>query len=469
MSGETEQHQARLGLAVVANPLEVGAGHAPALLDQMQAAFTAASPKNLEILQPAKRITDPAIASQTGRYFYEKRVDTICLLAACWFEDYLALDMLEECDVPVILYARPGMETGSLCGMQQLGFILQQLDKPYCFLFDEVGSPAALERIWQYAAASALHRELRRARIGWLGHRIQGMTEITPHELALKKKLGPRVVSIDTQVFLERAAKIPTATVEGDWKQLKSQVGHVTATEEAGIDSLQVYVALKETIQELGLAALAAGCYPHLMGRVCLAASLLGEQGVPVSCEGDVNGAVGMLILTRLTGQPVHNTDMLDPIPAENAIVFTHCGSGGFSLATECSQVTLGPVRLMNRGLCCLFPARPGAVTLINIVPTLSSYRIAALYGEATETDMVFPGNPLRVRFAANYREIISWVAREGLGHHWMAAYGDLRQALADLTEITGCEWSSLDGDGTAETRSCASGNARWPVGSRAR
>ena len=438
------QHHVRLGITVVSSPLEVGAGQAPVLLDQLQVAFTTGGFRPLEILRSPQRLTDPTSAAQAGRYFYEHRVDAVCVLAASWFEDYLVLDMLEECDVPVILYARPGMETGSLCGMQQLGFMLKQLGKPYCFVFDEVGAPAALQRAWQYAAAAALRHQLRRARIGWLGHRVQGMTETTPHELALKKLLGPRVVSIDSQVFLERAAKVPESSVEDTWEQLKAQVGQVTATKEAGIDSLRVYVTLKDMIQELGLAALAVGCYPHLMGRVCLAASLLGEQGVPVSCEGDVNGAVGMLMLTRLTGQPVHNTDMLDPIPTENAIVFTHCGSGGFSLAANPSAVTLGPVRLMNCGLCCLFPARPGPVTLINIVPTLNSYRIAALYGEATETDMVFPGNPLRVRFAADYRQILSWVAREGLGHHWMAAYGDSRQTVADLAGMTGCEWSTF-------------------------
>jgi len=440
MSGERMRPHVRLGITAVSSPLEVGAGEAPALLDQMHAALTAAGFERLELIRPPQPLTDSSSAVQAGRHFYEQRVDAICVLAACWFEDYLVLDMLEECDVPVILYSRPGMETGSLCGMQQLGFMLKQLGKPYCFLFDEVGAPAALERAWQYAAAAALRHQLRRARIGWLGHRVHGMTETTPHELALKKFLGPRVVSIDSQVFLERAAKVPAGSVKDVWQQLKAQVGHVTAAEEAGIDSLQVYVALKEMLQELGLDAVAVGCYPHLTGRVCLAASLLGEAGVPVACEGDVNGAVGMLILARLTGQPVHNTDMLDPIPAENAIVFTHCGSGGFSLAAHPSAVTLGPVRLMNRGLCCLFPARPGVVTLINIVPTMNSYRIAVLHGEATETDMVFPGNPLRVRFAVDYREILSWVAREGLGHHWMAAYGDWRQTIADLAEMTGCE-----------------------------
>ncbi|MFB3923266.1 MAG: hypothetical protein ACE145_16210 [Terriglobia bacterium] len=441
MVTETRSNNARLGVVTVCNPLEVGAGQAPALLDQMHMAFKTASLPQLEVIRPHHPVTDPTSAVHAGRYFREQRVDALCVLAASWFEDYLVLDMLEECDVPLATWARPGMETGSLCGMQQLGYVLKQLEKPFCFLFGEVGEPNSVQRVWQYAVAAALRHQLRRARIGWLGHRIQGMTEITPHELALKKLLGPRVVPIDSQVFLERASKVPEKSVEDDWERLKGQVGQVTATKTAGIDSLQVYTALKDMVEELGLAAVAAGCYPHLMGRVCLAASLLGEEGIPVSCEGDVNAAVGMLILTRITGQPVHNTDFLDPIPAENAIVFTHCGSGGFSLAAKPSSINLGPVRLMNRGLCCLFPARPGSVTLINIVPTLGGYRIAGLYGEAVETDMVFPGNPLRVRFATDFEQIISWVAHEGLGHHWMAGYGDSRRTIADLAEMTGCEW----------------------------
>lgn len=65
---------------------------------------------------------------------------------------------------------------------------------------------------------------------------------------------------------------------------------------------------------------------------------------------------------------------------------------------------------------------------------------MAALHGEALPTDMVFPGNPLRVRFREDYRAILGWIARAGLGHHWMAAYGDLRQPLADLAGMAGCE-----------------------------
>ncbi len=443
MSRNSGTNRIRMGIAAVSSPLEVGAGQAPALLDRLQAALGGWSDR-LVFFRPPKPVTDPASAAEAGLYFSDQRVDAICVVAACWFEDYLVLDMLEECDVPVITWARQGMETGSLCGTQQLGFMLKQLGKPYLSVFDEVGAPASLARAEKFASAAALRRHLRRSRIGQLGHRVLGMTETSVNELALKKVLGPRVVHIDSQVFLERAARVARDSVVGPWQELKTKVGRVTATEEAGLDSLQVYAALRETIQELGLSAVAVGCYPRLMGRVCLAASLLGEDGMPVACEGDVNGALGMLLLTKLAGQPVHNTDLLDPVPTDNAIVFSHCGSGGFSLASSPAAVTLGPVRLVNSGLCARFAARPGPVTLINIVAGRDNYRIAALFGEAIETGMVFPGNPMRVRFGTDYRRVLSWIAEEGLGHHWMAAYGDLRPELGDLATMTGCDWLSL-------------------------
>jgi L-fucose isomerase-like protein len=430
----------RLAITVVASPLEVGAGEAPALLVSLQEALAGAGFEGLELIPSLGPVTDPRTAVRAGRYFYEQRVDALCVVAASWFEDYLVLDLLEECGVPVIAWARPGMETGSLCGMQQLIFMLKALGWPYRFLFEEVSSEAGVRRVLEYASVAALRRQLRRARIGYLGHRVEGMTETTAHELALKKVFGPRVVGLDTQVFLERAGGAERESAAARWQEIKGHVGRVAVPEAAGVESLQVYEAMRATVQELGLAAVAVGCYPHLMGKVCLTASLLGEEGVPIACEGDVNGALAMLMLSRLTGQPVHNTDLLDPIPAENAIVFSHCGSGAFSLACSPREVTLGPVRLMDQGLCCLFAARPGPVTLVNVVPSLGGYRLAVLYGQAVKTEMVFPGNPLRVQFATPYTGILGWIAREGLGHHWMAAYGDLRQPLKDLAVMVGCE-----------------------------
>ncbi|MHB9031948.1 MAG: hypothetical protein ACYC6L_02760 [Anaerolineae bacterium] len=434
----------RLGITSVCSPTEVGAADAPALLSALTHGLAGVASLPLELVT-AQPISDPTSVAAAGRTFYDQRVDAVCVIAATWFEDYLVLDMLTECSAPLIAWARPGMETGSLCGMQQLGFMLRQTAQPYLIIFDRPEAPEAARQALAYAAAASLRGQLRRAGIGLLGHRAEGMTEITGHELALKRLLGLRVVGLDSQVFAERVAAVPDADVQAAWQRIAASVGRVTASGQSGLESLRYYTAMRAVMQDSGLAALAVGCYPRLMGKVCLAAALLAEEGLPMACEGDVNGALGMLLLTRLTGQAVHNTDLLDPVPADNALVFSHCGSGGFSLAAAPADITLAPVRLMNSGCCARFPAKPGLVTLLNIVPTLAGYRLAALYGEALPSAMEFPGNPLKVRFGSPYGDILAWIAREGLGHHWMAAYGDLRAELAHLAALTGCEWLSLE------------------------
>jgi len=430
-----EHSSIRLGLAIVASPLEVGADKASILLEELQAIL---NKTHLELYPYHQPVNSPKDAINAGKMFYDKRVYAICVISASWFEDYLVLDMLEECDVPIIVRGLPGMETGSLCGTQQLGFMLRQLCKPHIVIYDELNSELALKQVMEYSSASMVRYRLRRSRIGYLGHRVEGMTETTVHELALKKIFGSRVVSIDTSVFLENVSSlIPDAE---KWIEIKNQVGKVISKDEDCLKSMNVYATLKSIIEEKMLDAVAIGCYPHLMGKVCLSASLLGEEGIPIACEGDVNGALGMMILSWLTSEPVHNTDLLNPIPEDNAIVFSHCGSGGFSLAKSKNEITLAPVRLMDRGLCCLFTAKPGDVTLLNIVPTIDSYKIAVLEGVALETDMVFPGNPLKVQFKSDYRNILSWIIDEGLGHHWMAVYGLHKDKIADLASMVGCE-----------------------------
>jgi hypothetical protein len=204
-----------LGIAAVSSPLEVGAAQAPALLDQLQAAL-GSDGNRLETCRPPKPVTDAASAAEAGRHFYEQRVDAVCVVAACWFEDYLVLDMLEECDVPVIAWARPGMETGSLCGVQQLGFMLKQLGKPYLFLFDEVGAVEPLTRMKEFTAAAALRRHLRREpRLLQPVHEGRGGTEqyqdpgVRPPKSSARFAPPPTRPSIET--CSARTSKTPTA------------------------------------------------------------------------------------------------------------------------------------------------------------------------------------------------------------------------------------------------------------------
>lgn len=421
-----------IGIACLSSPLEIGANRATQMIEKLADVL-----KNIgcEVIE-AGSIDTPEKAIAAGRKFAEKHVQGVAFGAVSWFEDYLVLDLLEECNVPIFLWSFPGMETGALCGTQQLTAYLKQLDYSYSCAYGEAGDDAAKQKIQSWAKAAALKKLLRTAKIGIVGHRIAGMVEAAVNEIQLKKSLGPRVVYYNMAKILEKAANFCNADVQKNWKGLTEKVNRCDVSEEEGFDSIKIYKALREIITHDNLNAVAFGCYPDKMGCACIAASLLADENIPLACEGDANAAVGQLILSSLTNHPTHNTDWLEPLE-DGTIVLTHCGSGSLSLAESGSKAVLGHVRLMNQGVCALFPSKPGIVTMLNLLPRGEHYQIAMLRGEAVQTEMVFPGNPLRVKFKRPTGEILDWIHNEGVGHHWVVGYGDVSNEIRILHSIT--------------------------------
>ncbi len=423
----------RVAVGSLASPLEVGANRAPKAAQDLAQLLRTAGCEVLE-LGP---VDTPDKSVAAGRKIAEQHVQAAALAAASWFEDYLVLDLLEECSVPVLLWSLPGMETGALCGTQQLAACLKQLDQPFQAIWGPLDSVDNQHQAAAFLRAAALKSHLRRARVGFGGYHVAGMSEVAANELALKKAIGPRIIPLDMPLLLARAKAIADDQVKDRWQEVVDRAGSCKVSTRDGLDAIKVYVAVRELVEEHRLDALTIGCYPHLMGRVCLAASLLADEGIPLGCEGDVNGAVGQLLMTRLTGQPTHNTDWLEPLE-DGTVVFTHCGSGSSQLAEKPKEITLSPVRLMNQGVCSLFPAKPGPVTLVNLLPRGDNYQLALLEGEAVSTAMVFPGNPLRVRFPQPTPTIIDWIFAEGIGHHWMAGYGHVGREVREWAKLCG-------------------------------
>jgi L-fucose isomerase-like protein len=424
-----------VGVASVSSPLEVGANCSPqAALDLARVLENA----GCRVCQLGS-IGSPEQAVVAGRKAVEGHVDVMAFAPASWFEDYLVLDFLEECQVPILFWPLPGMETGALCGTQQITCYLKQLEHSYYSVFGEIEDATCLKQAQHFLRAAALKTCLRRAHIGMAGHRIAGMTHTAPNEFMLKKAIGPRVVPLDLPLLLEKVKQIPDDDAIERWKGVVERAGSCQVKDEEGTYSMKVYTVVKGLIAEYGLDALTIGCYPHLMGKVCLPASLLADEGIPFGCEGDINGVVGQLMLMLLTNTPTHHTDWLDPLE-DDTVIFTHCGSGSFSLAEKQSDITLASVRLMGQGVCALFPARPGPVTLLSLIAQPGGYQCALLEGEALSTEMVFPGNPVRVRFAVPTSDIIQWIFDEGIGHHWMIGYGHVGEEIRAWAKVVGKE-----------------------------
>lgn len=429
----------KIGLAVIYHPYEEGAEDAPNLLSKT---LRVLRDLGLDVVYADTPVHDEKTAIEAGEKFRKEQVDLLCLPLATWSSDHIVLDILEQVDVPVITWGFPGINTGSLCGVQQIDCVLKELNKKYKFVYGD--SEKSYRTIVAYSRAAALRNKLRKIRIGLIGYRITGMTEVAFDEYALKSVFGPRIVHIGINELKERSEEASDDEAYRLWEEIKKKVGRVTVDEREGIYSVKVYLALKELIKEHGLSGIATECYPKLMGQVCLAHSLLSEEGIVAACEGDVNSAVAMLMLYELTSSPVHNTDLLAVFEEDNSILFSHCGSGGFSLAERKEDITLGAVRLAHKGVCVLFTAKPGKVTMVNLVGRKDTYRMCVVSGEAVPTEMIFPGNPIRVRIPIDVNEFLEIIAQEGFGHHWMIGYGDVSAELTYLASLNGVKIVSI-------------------------
>ena len=60
------------------------------------------------------------------------------------------------------------------------------------------------------------------------------------------------------------------------------------------------------------------------------------------------------------------------------------------------------------------------------------------LEGEAVHTEMIFPGNPVRIVFEEKTGDIIDWIFEHGIGHHWMIGYGHFAAEIRAWGKVVG-------------------------------
>ncbi len=432
-------HIAAVGLA---HPFEIGYENAGQLLDETAEALCLAG---VSCCNTGIVLHNLASVQKAAALLKEMDTDVLLICIATWSEDHHLLDLLSYVDKPVILRAYPHRETGSLCCAHQIGAVFTDIGRKYEFVYGEARSVECACRTKRLGAACALSNRMEQVRVGAIGGRVKGMTEIAYDEFAIKQKLGARVVNLDETELTSLVAAMTDEEAENLLEEKKELLTpcKVLSDREAMLESMKYYGALKKLVKDYALEALAVKCYTTYMGKVCLGYSILAEEGVVGACEGDVTNALTMKLLYELSGLPVNNTDLLYLDEKENTILFSHCGSSGFSIAQ--GDIELAPVRLAETGVCSRFLMKTGTVTAVNICGHGEQFRMAVMVGEAVPCGMEFPGNPMKIQFDKKVGRISQDIMKYGIGHHWMVGYGDYREELQSFSSQKGILMYNVD------------------------
>ncbi|MHA1284570.1 MAG: hypothetical protein ACTSVV_07835 [Promethearchaeota archaeon] len=424
----------KIGFCVIFHPFEDNADKAPEIFESTLSLLEKV--KDIEIIKADNLINDVPSALDAGKKFSKEKVDVICVKLATWSSDNPILDMSSICDVPFIFWTYPDINAGSLCGGQQFNMVFKELGKECIFVYKD--DEKTLNKIISYAKAVALKNELQRLRLLRIGNRTQGMSEVICDEFSIKEIFGPRVITLGLDNFKQLVNEFSDDDAELHWNEIKQRVKQINVSDYEGRLAIKNYLAMKNLIENGQIGGITIECYPLYMGKVCLGFSLLADEGIPGACEGDVNSLVLMYILTRLSGQPVHNIDILEVRESDNTILGSHCGCGSFSLAESSESISLENVRLANKGVCAIFPAKTGKITMANLVGRKGTFRMCVIEGEAIKTNLEFQGNPIRIKLPIDIKEFLEMVEEFGFGHHWIIAYGTYGVNLKYLSRLLG-------------------------------
>lgn len=214
--------------------------------------------------------------------------------------------------------------------------------------------------------------------------------------------------------------------------------------------SSRLYVALRAIIDEENLDAVAIRCWPELprdFGQwPYLAITRLADEGFPVACEGDVDGALTMLAMKLLGCGAPYISDWLE----HDAEGFT-CWHGGMCPTCLCYDEGAGAPTLaphFNNKVPTVVDAtlKPGmAVTVARLWVLEGKYKLMVCDGRTAEPNRVLSGNNGRVNLDLadrGGRDLFEcfedWVVGSGMPHHVVIARGHHKADLLKFARARG-------------------------------
>ncbi len=390
-------------------------------------------------------------SKEANQILLREDMDVLILVIVIWTPDSIVLDMVNGLNVPVIVFTTSlSTQTIGINGAQIVACSFKESHIKYKFIFGNIKKRSVQQKIENYALAAAIFKRLQIIKIGWIGHIPDIMLSLSVDLFSVKNIMGPSVMPIDFYTLERYIQEVKKEAIGERVAEISKKVQKITVEHSALRESVQYYLGLKRLVKDFALNIIALNCYPFpaLKGKTCLAVSNLNDDGIVVSCEGDIHAAILMAVLQAIDGRACLDSDVIIEDMEKNAIVFSHCGGGPFSCAADIRDVELREHYEVKSGLGVYYPVKIDGepVTIMNLTGRETTYRMCLIKGHTIATDdLTYYGNPLTVRFKNNVEDIINQIGNEGFGHHWVVSYGDHGPIIQELSDLLGIRLTYIE------------------------
>ncbi|HZZ43576.1 MAG TPA: hypothetical protein VFE58_11615 [Tepidisphaeraceae bacterium] len=261
--------------------------------------------------------------------------DALVVLQPSLGNGQLSMTVAQHWPDPIILYATPERQTGekvsscSLVATHLWASVMRQAKHPFELVYGHPDAPETHTQLSNALAIARTVRKLRSAKIGLVGANAPGFIDMASDPFVLSHRLGSQLHPLSLTQFIDRVKSIPDADVNQDMEKVHAmKLPLVNLKADDLPTNSRYYLAIRQLMAEESLDAISIQCWPELSNLVghwpYLAFTRLTCEGVPLSMEGDTDGAILALLANHLNLGVGFLTDWLEH--SADTITFWHAG-----------------------------------------------------------------------------------------------------------------------------------------------
>lgn len=259
-----------------------------------------------------------------------------------------------------------------------------------------------------------------------------------------------RFLKCDVEDLKRAVVQVSKEEEEEAYRLITAGSNSIEAEEKSIRNSAKVYVALKKYVLENKIDCMAAACWPDFQDAFqivpCVIYTLLGsELNVPVACEGDIGGAISLLMAKELSDSMPTLMDLTSIVPETESLLLWHCGIGSKALEPETGVRIINHPMLDRKnpnrelmGLSYDYCFKPCELTVLRYS---NNGKLICFECHVEESKLGYSGTRGFVNGftykdqSFNVNDVVDTIFKNGVEHHLIICPGRIETALRKLAQ----------------------------------
>lgn len=249
----------------------------------------------------------------------------------------------------VLIWTHPGSQGWRPVGGLVLHGALMEIGLHHKFVYGAADDPREIEKIVSFCRAAHMKQWLNMSTIGTFGGRGMGQTCGVADPSQWMKMFGIDIDSRDTTELIRTAQNITPEEIKAVEPRIKELFGEMPEMNVVNERSIRLWLAIKKIVEKEKWDFYTIQSFPGLgddYSATCFAQSMMLEDGWGTSTLGDFNTALTVLLLQKLSKEPVYYGDLQHIDKTNNEIKIIGDGACPPSLAGK-----VGPAGFAEHGI----------------------------------------------------------------------------------------------------------------------